>query len=236
MTAQNQAAAQYESIVAMLAAVEVDFDRLEELTDLSRKPRFVAGWNLPGYMPDSEPATFDDIDDAIAYVVDQMLEEVDVVVFVGHATEACDLLEQVDCIQHGEPSAFSTTVHGMAYWVAQDGTMLDEEGPDAVEELAELEEQAGEYESFDDVEEAINNNALSIEFRSGWGDDKEGMTAEEYRVVLCTGGPHVELQGDLNRYGEPESVRVLYKGWGESGELYSFNRDAVMAYVSRIIG
>jgi len=32
--------------------------------------RYVAGWNMPGYLPESEPFTFDDPAEAIAYLVD----------------------------------------------------------------------------------------------------------------------------------------------------------------------
>lgn len=34
---------------------------------------FAAGWNTPGYMPDSEPQEFDDFDDAKAYLIDTLL-------------------------------------------------------------------------------------------------------------------------------------------------------------------
>ena len=36
--------------------------------DIEGKPRFVAGLNMPGYLPDSDPAEFDDEDDAMEYI------------------------------------------------------------------------------------------------------------------------------------------------------------------------
>ena len=35
-------------------------------------PVYAAGWNMPGYMPDSEPALFLDFDDARAYLADEI--------------------------------------------------------------------------------------------------------------------------------------------------------------------
>lgn len=98
------------------------------------------------------------------------------------------------------------------------------------EELAELVEAAGEWSDRDDVQEAIQQDPLSIEVRSGWGNPGEGLDAEEFRIVLCTGGPHVEILGELDHHGEPDRVRVLFRDWGTSGELFDFDRDAVLTY------
>lgn len=148
-TAHNQAIVQIESIGAMVASVNVDYGRLEELRSSSR---FVAGWN--------------------------MLE------------------------------------------------------PEDVEELEELEEAAGDCESQDEALERIQDHPLSIEYRSGWASPGEELTREEFRIVLCTGGPHVELVGDV----DGSRIRVLYKDWGGSGELFDFDRDAVAQYVAYFVG
>lgn len=41
------------------------------------KHKFVAGWNMPGYMPDSEPAEFDNAADAMEYIKDAAKDEFD---------------------------------------------------------------------------------------------------------------------------------------------------------------
>lgn len=51
---------------------------------------------------------------------------------------------------------------------ANDAALWAQAHPDEAEELAELEAQAGEYESQEDAEEAINETPLSIEVRSAW--------------------------------------------------------------------
>lgn len=96
-------------------------------------------------------------------------------------------------------------------------------------ELADLEEKAGECESEEDARERIQEDALSVEVRSDWCNPGEAVEAAEFRIVLCTGGPHVELIGDLGR-GTPTSVRVLYRDWGDSGELFDFDHDKVLRY------
>lgn len=98
------------------------------------------------------------------------------------------------------------------------------------DELAELEAAAGDCESEEEARERIDQDPLSVEVRSDWVSPGEPMEAGEFRIVLCTGGPHVELVGDLDQYGQPSQVRVLYKDWGTSGELFDFDRDAVLTY------
>lgn len=98
-------------------------------------------------------------------------------------------------------------------------------------ELAELEEAAGDCESEEEARERIQEDALSVEVRSDWCNPGETMEAGEFRIVLCTGGPHVEIVGDLNQ-GEPSRPRILYRDWGESGELFDFDHDVVTRYCS----
>lgn len=106
------------------------------------------------------------------------------------------------------------------------------QNPDEAIELSDLEEAAGDCESEDDARQRIEEDALSVEVRSDWCAPGEEMTAGEFRILLCTGGPHVELVGDLDDNRQPSRVRVIYKDWGESGELFGFDRDAVLRYCS----
>lgn len=103
--------------------------------------------------------------------------------------------------------------------------------PEEAEELADLQEAAGECTSEDEARERIQEDALSIEVRSGWVSNyQDKMIPEEFRIVLCTGGPHVEILGELDDNREPDRVRIIYKDWGTSGELFDFNHDAVLTY------
>lgn len=169
-TAKDQAIAQVESIARMVAALDLDYDRLQELRD-------------------------------------------DFEAFDGEDKQAAELgRNEFD-------SDVTTHVDGNLIYAYDVGR-----------ELAELESIASDFESADDAQEAIQDDPLSVEVRSDWCAPGETMTAGEFRIVLCTGGPHVELVGDLDQWSQPSRVRVIYKDWGESGELFDFDHDAVLRY------
>ena len=96
---------------------------------------------------------------------------------------------------------------------------------DRLEELADQ----------DEARDAIHATPLSVEVRSGWRSvGEDAGEPEEFRIVLCTGGPHIELTGDIGG-----TVRVVFKDWGESGEYYPPDADeraALDTFVSMLIG
>ena len=83
---------------------------------------------------------------------------------------------------------------------------------------AEKEGQAeynGEDMNADDMREAIEQDALSVEVRTDWrtpGGEDDKPT--EYKITLCTGGPAVRIVGDLSEHGEPEGAVLQYQDWG----------------------
>ena len=96
-----------------------------------------------------------------------------------------------------------------------------------------LEELAGEFESEEEARDAIYETPLCVEVRSGWHSvGEDAGEPEEFRIVLCTGGPHVELTGDIGG-----TVRVVFRDWGESGEYYPDvdERSALEQFVSMLI-
>ena len=107
---------------------------------------------------------------------------------------------------------------------------LDEE--DTLE-LGELNQIAGDYEDQDDVIGAMIDNALSCEVRSGWTVSPEGLTAEEFRIVLCTGGPHVEIMGELNEFKEPDRAWIQFTDWGTPMTTLVSDGEALLTYCQR---
>lgn len=88
-------------------------ERLEELEAL-RRP-FAAGWNMPGYMPDNEPACFETYDDAKAYIADEIRrhgEELDLDVDDTSAIDAAKRCEESD-----EETGFGETVGEYHFWI-----------------------------------------------------------------------------------------------------------------------
>jgi hypothetical protein len=75
-------------------------------------------------------------------------------------------------------------------------------------------EEREDYHDEDSAREAIDNDPLSVEVRSDWhsaGD--KGDKPTEYRILLCTGGPAVQITGDLDEYGQPENAKLEYQDW-----------------------
>ena len=83
-----------------------------------------------------------------------------------------------------------------------------------VKALLAAEENDGDT---DNAREAIEQDALSVETRGGWqpasADLAERARAFEYKILLCTGGPAVQITGRLNDYNEPESAALEYQDW-----------------------
>lgn len=102
---------------------------------------------------------------------------------------------------------------------------------ETIKEFLELREAAGDCESQDEAQQQVQEDPLCIDVREPWHSiGEEGVTPDQFRIVLCTGGPHVEIQGDLDDHMQPDRVRIIYKDWGSNGELFDFDRDAVLRY------
>ena len=103
------------------------------------------------------------------------------------------------------------------------------------EELAELEEAAGDYESQEEAEEAIYENPLSIAYRSGWASSREEMQPEEFQILLCTGGPAVRIMGELDFQGEPYRAWFEYQDWGTPWTMLFDGQSDALDYARRLI-
>ena len=87
---------------------------------------------------------------------------------------------------------------------------------EGIRELVEAFEKAdttGTWEERDEVQQAIEEDALSVEVRSAWHEPGGDSDPGEYRILLCTGGPAVRIIGRLDQYSEPESARLEYQDW-----------------------
>ena len=80
------------------------------------------------------------------------------------------------------------------------------------EALAELTEAAGEYTSQEDAIAALYDSPLEVLVRSGWAGVGEELEAEEFMILLCTGGPAVRIKGELEG-GEVTRAWMEYQDW-----------------------
>lgn len=75
-----------------------------------------------------------------------------------------------------------------------------------------------EYTDADDLRERVQESALDVQVRGPWHSpgDEDGQKADEFSVLLTTGGPALRIVGDLNYFGEPDadSARMQVQDWG----------------------
>lgn len=113
---------------------------------------------------------------------------------------------------------------------------LKEWEEDYLEELNELLQAAGDFENEDDASQRIDEYPLSIQVRSGWVTPGEEMEAEDFEILLCTGGPAVRIIGALDQYHQPESAHVEHNDWYEPWSLFTETTEeqdeAILAYCS----
>ena len=72
------------------------------------------------------------------------------------------------------------------------------------------------YHDADEAQQRIQEDALSVQVRTGWHTPNEpgGNDPAEFEILLCTGGPAVRIVGDLDGYAEPYRARIEHQDWG----------------------
>lgn len=100
----------------------------------------------------------------------------------------------------------------IASWDAENGAEL-RELTDAATIEGDLQTDA------DAVRECIQEGPLSVEVRSGWASCKEEFEAEEFCILLSTGGPALRIRGDLDN-GTPTRAWLEYQDWGTPWTQY----------------
>ena len=85
------------------------------------------------------------------------------------------------------------------------------------------------------AEQAIYDDPLAVDVRSGWVNV---WTTEfepvEYRVLLCTGGPAVQLEGELDDRNQPYNVQLQHQDWFEPWQtvpLTAEDTETLLTYV-----
>ena len=65
------------------------------------------------------------------------------------------------------------------------------------------------------AEQTIHEDPLSVEVRSGWHlpGDRSQAASTEYRILLGTGGPAVQIVGELDEHSEPETAHLEVQDW-----------------------
>jgi hypothetical protein len=92
----------------------------------------------------------------------------------------------------------------------------------SIEEMVEALDTK-ESETFETAEDAIRESVLSVMVRDGWRDPGSPACedgAEEYEILLTTGGPALRIWGRLSQYDEPETAELQMQDWGTPWTRY----------------
>lgn len=170
--AEQNASGWTDSIVAMVSAMEADYDRLQELRD--------------------------------------------------ERTDILDRIEEAqrEEVKHDEQEA----QFDLQQWDNENG-----------EELRELSEavkiDGDECTDADAARERIMEAPLSVQVRSGWGNPGDPMQAEEFEILLSTGGPALRIRGELDEHQEPTRAWLEYQDWGTPWTQYfKVEQDTLLAF------
>jgi hypothetical protein len=167
------------TIAELVAAMECDYDRLEELRDERS--------DLQSAIADA----LQEFEDNTARAYDEVSAE-DIAADAKLITLASQILDKRAALTD---------------WDAANG-----------EELAELTASAtldGELcTDGDAARERIQEAPLSVQIRSGWTSPGDPMEAEEFEILLSTGGPALRIRGELDQHKEPCRAWLEYQDWG----------------------
>lgn len=102
---------------------------------------------------------------------------------------------------------------------------------DEREELAELKAAAGDCGDRDDAVVRILDDALSVEVRSGWTPCGDTLTAEEFCILIATGGPAVRIRGELDEHLELRRAWLEVQDWGTPwSQYFDASQETLLTY------
>ena len=89
-----------------------------------------------------------------------------------------------------------------------------------VERLDKATDRAGDGDdqdckSHDELRQEIEEGPLSVMVRDGWHQPGTACDegADEYEILLSTGGPALRIYGKLDQYSQPETAELQAQDW-----------------------
>jgi hypothetical protein len=74
---------------------------------------------------------------------------------------------------------------------------------------------AAEYHDAEQAREFLTDAPLSVEVRTDWHGvgAVEAAKPTHYKILLCWGGPAVQIIGTLDQYNQPDSAELQHQDW-----------------------
>ena len=88
-------------------------------------------------------------------------------------------------------------------------------------------------DGYEFASDAIQDDPLSVQVRSGWTAPGDPMEAAEYEILLCTGGPAVRIVGTLDQWSEPDTATLEHQGWfmpWEDADIIDDDEQVLLTY------
>jgi len=102
----------------------------------------------------------------------------------------------------------------------QDISALPADVQSFLKEEMDWDPEEPEHESIcDAIREMVLQDALSAQVRTEWHSLGDNPELGQYKLLLCTGGPAVQIRGELCN-GEPEHAYLEFQDWFTPWEPY----------------
>ncbi len=150
--------------------------RIEDLQE-QRQP-WAAGWNMPGYMPDSEPAAFSGWESARSYLRDEIERAAEETYNEEEAAALRETAERVDALNDGDE--YGETAGAYHWWLTNMGADAGLDADEA-EELATLEklaEEASGYAADWEYGETLIRDSYFKEYAQQLAEDIEAVNRD----------------------------------------------------------
>lgn len=132
----------------------------------------------------------------------------------GGRTPASDEAKEFDDQEDAEDACERET--DLAVIVDPDERSIEELREAIVEAIVEDDEEPDGFEwDEDEARERVLDDALEVQVRGGWRGvgEKDDDEAEEFSILLTTGGPAVRIMGELSD-GQPTRAWLEVQDWG----------------------
>jgi hypothetical protein len=190
-------------------------ERIEELESIRLK--WSAGWNMPGYMPDSDPATFTDWESARDYIANEMAEAAS---NIEDDSDESKLEERAELEaasakleESDDESEYGETIGEYHYWIteAEPGQFEDEDDAKEFKAWTELREDCAGYgwssgihliadSAFQDYAEEFASDIGAISPNASWPNNY--IDWERAALELQSDYTSTEIDGETYWYRE----------------------------------
>ena len=92
-------------------------------------------------------------------------------------------------------------------------------------------EYDGKEDDENSLRERVQEDPLCVQVRSGWHTPGGENEDEDFRILLCTGGPAVQIRGELDEHGGPYNPVLQYQDWFTPWEDYRETTDEEDGYL-----